>query len=400
MSTEDHRWILETGDFADFRIVCTDDGVDFNVHRLMLSLHSAYFARLFKSEFQETKLGVSNLADVDSQTMGHLLDFFYRGNTPWKCPDDMIMLAKLWILADRLQATSAMIEVEHRVKSKLNGLSNKLIVADCTLLDTVFHHKACAESGLGYAVGEAACAILIDRSLYPQKSDLVEKHARENILSANMMLFWASRYKENSNKWEDANKLRLEIPNDFDLDLVYTLMDCFYRGDTEWVFPKEDIRKNIELWILAEWLNVEYAMHTIELNLLEQTRTMKQKYRAAKPWMLELVFEHRKCGNSTVGIMFAEAALAVRYTTGKADHIRCLDEMRIAFPALKREMDSWEASYRMQTEHNLGSGGFGWSDEAVIALQPLRRHKIEGCLAIPFTDLNLVSRIYEIALTD
>ncbi|KAF4412473.1 Kelch repeat and BTB domain-containing protein 1 [Colletotrichum fructicola] len=202
MSTEDHRWVFETGDFADFRIVCTDDGVEFNVHRLMLSLHSTYFARLFKSEFQETKLGISNLADVDSQTMGHLLDFFYRGNTPWKCPDDMLMLAKLWILADRLQATSAMIEVEHRVKSKLNGLSNKFIVADCTLLDTVFHHKACAESGLGYAVGEAACAILIDRSQYPKKSDLVEKHARENILSANMMLFWASRYKENSDEFE------------------------------------------------------------------------------------------------------------------------------------------------------------------------------------------------------
>ncbi|KAJ0369071.1 hypothetical protein COL26b_010587 [Colletotrichum chrysophilum] len=202
MSTEDHRWVFETGDFADFRIVCTDDGVEFNVPRLMLSLHSTYFARLFKSEFQETKLGISNLADVDSQTMGHLLDFFYRGNTPWKCPDDMLMLAKLWILADRLQATSAMIEVEHRVKSKLNGLSNKFIVADCTLLDTVFHHKACAESGLGYAVGEAACAILIDRSQYPKKSDLVEKHARENILSANMMLSWASRYKENSDEFE------------------------------------------------------------------------------------------------------------------------------------------------------------------------------------------------------
>ncbi|KAH0430906.1 BTB/POZ domain-containing protein [Colletotrichum camelliae] len=204
MSTEDHRWVLETGDFADFRIVCTDDGVEFNVHQLMLSLHSTYFARLFKSQFQEIKLGVSNLADVDSQTMRHLLDFFYRGNTPWKCPDDMIMLAKLWILADRLQATSAMIEVEHLVKNKLNGPRNKSIVADWTLLDTVFCHKACAESGLGYVIGEAACVILGNRSQNPKKSDLVEKHARENILSANMMLFWSSRYREENNKAEQT----------------------------------------------------------------------------------------------------------------------------------------------------------------------------------------------------
>ncbi|KAI8305715.1 hypothetical protein K4K59_012041 [Colletotrichum sp. SAR11_240] len=392
MSTEDHRWVFETGDFADFRIVCTDDGVEFNVHRLMLSLHSTYFARLFKSEFQETKLGISNLADVDSQTMGHLLDFFYRGNTPWKCPDDMIMLAKLWILADRLQATSAMIEVEHRVKRKLNGLSNKFIVADCTLLDTVFHHKACAESGLGYAVGEAACAILIDRSQYPKKSDLVEKHARENILSANMMLFWASRYKENSNTFEAVDRGRLEIPAEYDLNLVRTLMDCFYRGETEWVFPEDDIRKNVELWILAEWLNVEYAMHTIEVNLLEILSPMEQKYRAAKPWMLELVFEHRKCGNSTVGIIFAEAALAVRYTTGKADHIRCLDDMRNVFPALGRKMDEWEVQYRERSDELLGSGGYGWRDEAVIALQPLRRHMVENRLGIAASEGDFVTK--------
>ncbi|KAJ3954591.1 hypothetical protein N0V92_008912 [Colletotrichum tropicale] len=180
----------------------------------------------------------------------------------------------------------------------------------------------------------------------------------------------------------DANKLRLEIPNDFDLDLVYTLMDCFYRGDTEWVFPKEDIRKNVELWILAEWLNVEYAMHTIELNLLEQTRTMKQKYRAAKPWMLDLVFEHRKCGNSTVGIIFAEAALAVRCTTGKADHIRCLDEMRNEFPALRRSMNDWEAQYRKQPNCGRVSKFFAWDDKTVIALQPFRRHLIMHRLGI------------------
>ncbi|KAI8168358.1 hypothetical protein K4K49_011575 [Colletotrichum sp. SAR 10_70] len=194
--------------------------------------------------------------------------------------------------------------------------------------------------------------------------------------------YFAKLFKHGIPSRKDANKLRLEIPNDFDLDLVYTLMDCFYRGDTEWVFPKEDIRKNVELWILAEWLNVEYAMHTIELNLLEQTSTMKQKYRAAKPWMLELVFEHRKCGDSTVGIMFAEAALAVRYTTGKADHIRCLDEMRNVFPALRRSMNDWDAQYREQPNCGHGSKFFAWDDEAVIALQPLRRYQIMRRLGI------------------
>lgn len=160
------------------------------------------------------------------------------------------------------------------------------------------------------------------------------------------------------------------------------LLDCLYRGETDWRFPKDDIYKNVELWILAEWWNIEDAMHTIELNLLEKLSTMKQKYRAAKPWMLELVFDHRKCGNSTVGIMFAEGAIAVRYTTGKADHIRCLDELRNMFPALRSSMNDWEAQYREQTNFTLGSDGFRWHDKAVIALQSLRRHKIESRLGI------------------
>ncbi|CAI0654817.1 unnamed protein product [Colletotrichum noveboracense] len=212
--------------------------------------------------------------------------------------------------------------------------------------------------------------------------------------------YFAKLFKHGLPSRKAVDRGRLEIPAEYDLKLVRILMDCLYRGETEWVFPKDDIRKNVELWMLAEWLNIEYATHTIELNLLEILSTMDMKYRAAKPWILELVFHHQKCGNSTVGIMIAEAALAVRYTTGKPDLIPCLDEMRIAFPTLKREMDSWEASYRMQPKHNLGSGGFGWSDEAVIALEPLRRHKTEGYLAIPFTDLDLVSHVYEVALTD
>ncbi|KAI8242093.1 hypothetical protein K4K55_011198 [Colletotrichum sp. SAR 10_96] len=185
---------------------------------------------------------------------------------------------------------------------------------------------------------------------------------------------------------------RLEIPAEYDLNLVRILMDYFYRGETEWVFPEDDIRKNVELWILAEWLNVEYAMHTIEVNLLEILSPMEQKYRAAKPWMLELVFHHQKCGNSTVGSMFAEAALAVRYTTGKADHIRCLDDMRNVFPALGRKMDEWEVQYRERSDGLLGSGGYGWRDEAVIALQPLRRHMVENRLGIAASEGDFVTK--------
>ncbi|KAF4840580.1 hypothetical protein CGCSCA4_v010049 [Colletotrichum siamense] len=204
--------------------------------------------------------------------------------------------------------------------------------------------------------------------------------------------YFAKLFKHGLPSRKAVDRGRLEIPAEYDLNLVRILMDCFYRGETEWVFPEDDIRKNVELWILAEWLNVEYAMHTIEVNLLEILSPMEQKYRAAKPWMLELVFHHQKCGNSTVGSMFAEAALAVRYTTGKADHIRCLDDMRNAFPALGRKMDEWEVQYRERSDQLLGSGGYGWHDEAVIALQPLRRHMVENRLGIAASEGDFVTK--------
>ncbi|KAK2780434.1 BTB/POZ domain-containing protein [Colletotrichum kahawae] len=197
MATDNHRWLLETGEFTDFRIICGDDGVEFNVHRLMLSIHSAYFARLFKSGFQEATLGVSTFTDVNPQAMERLLDFFYRGNTPWKCAD-IVMLADVWILADRLQATSAMIEIECCVDIKLHDFESKWIAADWKLLEMVFYHEACAESSIGYAIGEAASIVLVNRSEDPKKTDLVERQARENISLANMMLFWSSRYWEES----------------------------------------------------------------------------------------------------------------------------------------------------------------------------------------------------------
>ncbi|KAF4811924.1 BTB/POZ domain-containing protein [Colletotrichum siamense] len=206
MAIDNHRWLLETGEFTDFRIICADDGMEFNVHRLMLSIHSAYFARLFKSGFQETISGVSSFTDVNSQAMGQLLDFFYRGNTPWKGPDDLVMLADMWILADRLQATSAMMEIEHRVKIKLISFHSKWIVADWKLLEMVFYHKACAESSIGYTIGEAASIVLVNRSKDPEKTDLVERQARENILLANMMLFWSSRYWKESKSFQPSMK--------------------------------------------------------------------------------------------------------------------------------------------------------------------------------------------------
>lgn len=48
MSQEDHRWLLETGKFSDFIIVCQDSKI--KAHKLMLCAHSKYFENIMESD--------------------------------------------------------------------------------------------------------------------------------------------------------------------------------------------------------------------------------------------------------------------------------------------------------------------------------------------------------------
>ncbi|KAF3797390.1 hypothetical protein GCG54_00009362 [Colletotrichum gloeosporioides] len=207
MVQDDHRWLLTTGRFSDF-LICCEDFVDLNVHKLILSLHSDYFAQRFQDESVKGSNACIISLDVEARDMNILLDFFYRGTTPWKRPDDMFSLARLWILADKLKVTNAKIDIEEHVKSKLEQFDKKWLIADEDMLNLVFSHKACAESGMGYVVGEAAWTVLANPKI-PKDTELVKKLSQEHNNLANMMLFWSSHYMRSceqytGNVWRNA----------------------------------------------------------------------------------------------------------------------------------------------------------------------------------------------------
>ncbi|KAK4500019.1 hypothetical protein PRZ48_008205 [Zasmidium cellare] len=63
---------------ADFTIACGPDV--YKVHKLVLRLHSKFFARLFKNDFQEARENRITLADDFRRPVGGMIDYFYRFN--------------------------------------------------------------------------------------------------------------------------------------------------------------------------------------------------------------------------------------------------------------------------------------------------------------------------------
>ncbi|KAI8211319.1 hypothetical protein K4K52_010620 [Colletotrichum sp. SAR 10_76] len=178
-----------------------------------------------------------------------------------------------------------------------------------------------------------------------------------------------------------------KVPDEIDFDLLAAFIELLYNGESWRGLCPNDIKQNVELWELADFLDVESVMHTIELNLIARIGSMKQKYRAIKPEMLDLVFFHPKCSNSTVGFIVAEAAMAVWFTTGKAEYLRSLDRARNNFPVLRQHMGFWSELYlryysACMIGHFVVIPEATWSDKTIEFCQPLRRHMIESRLGI------------------
>ncbi|KAF9871562.1 hypothetical protein CkaCkLH20_10973 [Colletotrichum karsti] len=90
-------------------------------------------------------------------------------------------------------------------------------------------------------------------------------------------------------------KARYHLPvmfTDIDCDVLKHLLDYFYRGTTDWKYPREDIMMNVRLWILADRFQAYPAMVAVERNLVRYIDCQRKMAAAAKPDVLNLVFSH------------------------------------------------------------------------------------------------------------
>ncbi|KAK4500017.1 hypothetical protein PRZ48_008203 [Zasmidium cellare] len=67
---------------ADYTITCC--GRHFKVHKHVLSLHSEYFARLFKSQYKESSTNCIDLVDDPLAAVKSMIEYFYRFTYDWK----------------------------------------------------------------------------------------------------------------------------------------------------------------------------------------------------------------------------------------------------------------------------------------------------------------------------
>lgn len=61
-------------------IICTEDGEEFSVHRLVLASVSAYFRAMFLTDMKESHETNITIRGVESQAMRCLIDFAYTSS--------------------------------------------------------------------------------------------------------------------------------------------------------------------------------------------------------------------------------------------------------------------------------------------------------------------------------
>jgi BTB/POZ domain len=92
-------------------VIVSDDDSESNeehkfvIHKDLICFHSPYFLTAFSSGFIEGKTQEMQLGEVDIATFGQLVQWLYTQKLERTDITDLVLMAKLWMLADRTQAS-------------------------------------------------------------------------------------------------------------------------------------------------------------------------------------------------------------------------------------------------------------------------------------------------------
>jgi hypothetical protein len=127
-------------DFSDVRIIC-GDGEDFLCHKVVLGCQSEVFKTIFKNKslMEKQSEGVMKIEenDINSDTMEHLLHYFYFQ----KVKEDKVINADLMIAADKFNVKSLLdvctkfLKLNLSVENALDVLIKAELVNQKTLFD-------------------------------------------------------------------------------------------------------------------------------------------------------------------------------------------------------------------------------------------------------------------------
>ncbi|WQF83279.1 Putative BTB/POZ domain-containing protein [Colletotrichum destructivum] len=153
--------------------------------------------------------------------------------------------------------------------------------------------------------------------------------------------YFEAVFRTNSQEAQDGGTV---LP-DIDAQDMLCLLDFFYREVLDFIFPPEDIKRNLGIWMLAQRFQANIAMRSIEKRLACYLADYECKKVGAQTHYLNKIFSHPVCSTSALGSMFAEAAWVV--SLDMADHGSWLAifNASVKFPALMFNMLWWAGWY-------------------------------------------------------
>ncbi|CAA7037892.1 unnamed protein product [Microthlaspi erraticum] len=205
------KMLYSTGEYSDVKIYLSDHGLTFQSHRVILSLWSVAFAKMFTNGMSESHSSTIYLTDVSPEAFKAMISFMYSGELDME--DTMNFgtdLIHLLFLADRFgvvplhqECCKMLLEClsEDSVCSVLQVVSS---ISSCKLIEEMckrkfsMHFDYCTTASLDF--------VLLDQTTF---SDILESAdltvtSEEKILDA--VLMWCMKAEE-SQGWEVIDEL-------------------------------------------------------------------------------------------------------------------------------------------------------------------------------------------------
>ncbi|CAN8247514.1 unnamed protein product [Cochlearia groenlandica] len=205
------KTLYSTGEYSDIKIYLSDHGLTFQAHRVILSLWSVAFAKMFTNGMSESHSQTIYLTDVSPEALKAMINFMYSGELNL---EDTVNfgtdLIHLLFLADRFgvvplhqECCKMLLEClsEDSVCSVLHVVST---ISSCKLIEEMckrkfsMHFDYCTTASLDF--------VLLDQTDF---SDILESAdltvtSEEKILDA--VLMWCMKAEE-SQGWEVIDEL-------------------------------------------------------------------------------------------------------------------------------------------------------------------------------------------------
>ncbi|XP_019413232.1 PREDICTED: BTB/POZ domain-containing protein At2g30600 isoform X1 [Lupinus angustifolius] len=210
LSVERLRQLKLTGQYSDVNIYIENYGLVAQAHRIILSLWSIPFAKMFTNGMSESMSAEVTLRDVPPEAFKAMLDFLYDGELNNKIIDSGALLLQLLLLADQFGVTFLHQEC---CKMLLECISEDSV---CPLLQVVSSISSCrviketlqrrTSMNFDYCISACTDFVLLDETIFVNiiKHPELTVTSEEKVLNA--ILMYGMKAKELVG-WEVVNDM-------------------------------------------------------------------------------------------------------------------------------------------------------------------------------------------------